>query len=158
MPITTTQLRAALQPATPQIDHQKNAQSSGGTKLENLNLEHVYIGSKGQVHVSKSGWSAMWAGMMGRATGDAALKEGMEKLGIKPAVIKSAMEGIHAFKELRAGWEKQFRKFGIPEADWQKLPSRNLEAVIHNANEGKVDRSGLKKLADMEFRVRNEGL
>jgi hypothetical protein len=86
MKINTNQLRTTLDLAA----HQPTSTSNTG-KLANLVLKNVYIGSKGDVHVSKSGWSRMWAGLMGRATGRDALMAGMAKLGVPERTAKLAV-------------------------------------------------------------------
>lgn len=76
MQINTQQLRTALRTAA---DNLTTGQENrpGDAKVANLALKNVDISSKGEVHVSKGGWNRMWAGLVGRPTGEAALRQAM---------------------------------------------------------------------------------
>lgn len=167
MQINTQQLRAALQTASDNIvNHQQNR--TGDAKVENLNLRNVYISSKGEVHVSKDGWSRMWAGLMGRNTGEAALRQAMTGTGangykIPERVADRALQNITKFQEHHSKWSADHRalerslttlkdggfarlaggleeqKAKINQSKAQE-PSRNLEGVVgHAAKEIRQD-------------------
>lgn len=99
----SSQLQAALNhSASSSIPGQASVpgkEYKAGLNLETLNLRNVYLSGKGDIHVSKGGFSRMWAGLLGRKTGEAALRESMsERFKFSPQVIERAMTKITGFK------------------------------------------------------------
>jgi hypothetical protein len=123
----SSQLQAALNnSASSSIPGQASVpgkEYKAGLNLETLNLRNVYLSGKGDIHVSKGGFSRMWAGLLGRKTGEAALRESMsERFKFSPQVIERAMTKITGFK---AG------------------PSTTtLEEVIHQAKKPQAEATG----------------
>jgi len=118
------QLQAALNNSatsrSPGLQYIPGQQYKARLNLENLNLKNVYLSRDGDIHVSKGGFSRMWAGLLGRKTGEAALRESMaDRFKFSPQVIERAMTKINAFK---AGQS-----------------TTTLEEVIHQAKDTKAE-------------------
>lgn len=145
MPINTQQLRTALQTAATNLQTGWNDRT-GEAKVENLNLKNLYLSKTGELHVSDKGWARMWNSLLGRKTGEAALRQGMADLGINRPVINRALQHVTEFKDARTGWEAVrgaedrmgiFLKPGARlESKAGAEPSRNLEGVITAAATG----------------------
>ena len=123
----SSQLQAALNnSASSSIPGQASVpgkEYKAGLNLETLNLRNVYLSSKGDIHVSNNGWSRMWAGLLGRRTGEAALRGIMsERLNFSPQVIDRALTKITGFK---AGQS-----------------TTTLEEVIHQAKKPQAELTG----------------
>ena len=139
MPINTQQLRTALQTAATNLQTGWNDRT-GEAKVENLNLKRVYLGSDEKLHVSNHGWSSGWARWRGRATGEAALRAGLQQAKIPAGVIDRALKGVTTFQQKHADWqaarhtEIQLATVGV-EANVTAgpEPSRDLEGIIGEA-------------------------
>lgn len=162
MQINTQQLRTALQTAANTIST-GHEQPTGGVKVENLNLKNVYIGSKGEVHVSDKGWSRMWAGLMGRKTGSEALAAGMKQHGIPEKVIERAMSDITRHQGAHSEWVQKHDPLAKAmqhqletgmgrnaqlqtrlDAGKSQEPSLNLENLIKDAHTSELPTAGEK--------------
>lgn len=139
MPINTQQLRTALQTAATNLQTGWNDRT-GEAKVENLNLKRVYLGSDEKLHVSNHGWSSGWARWRGRATGEAALRAGLQQAKIPAGVIDRALKGVTTFQQKHAAWEAtrhteiKLATVGV-EANVTAgpEPSRDLEGIIGDA-------------------------
>lgn len=89
MPVTTANLRAFLD------QHRPGANRTDGRadfqRLRELNLENVYIGRRGEVHVSNSGVMRWFANLTNRATGEEALRQAMANRNIPESTIDYAI-------------------------------------------------------------------
>ena len=122
---STFQLQVALNNSAtsriPGLQYIPGQQYKAQLNLENLNLKNVYLSRDGDIHVSKGGFSRMWAGLLGRKTGEAALRESMaDRFKFSPHVIERAMTKINAFKPGQLG-------------------TMTLEMTIHRAKDTKAE-------------------
>ncbi|MFM9090166.1 MAG: hypothetical protein ACKOUK_00275 [Verrucomicrobiota bacterium] len=158
----SSQLQAALNNPTSSIPGQAYKAS---LSLETLNLRNVYLSSKGDIHVSNNGWSRMWAGLLGRKTGEAALRGVMsERLNFSREAIDRAMTKITGFKagQSTTTLEEVIHQAKKPQAEATGAqPSKNPVDLIRDAHPSEPPAAGANeapKFDDLLAEVRRHSL
>ena len=165
----SSQLQAALNnSASSSIPGQASVpgkEYKSSLNLETLNLRNVYLSSKGEIHVSNNGWSRMWAGLLGRKTGEAALRGIMsERLNLSPQVIDRAMTKISGFKagQSTTTLEEVIHQAKNPQAEATGAqPSQNPVDLIRDTHPSEPPAAGANeapKFDDLLAEVRQRGL
>jgi hypothetical protein len=165
----SSQLQAALNhSASSSIPGQASVpgkEYKASLNLETLNLRNVYLSGKGDIHVSKGGFSRMWAGLLGRKTGEAALRQSMsERFNFSPQVIERAMTKITGFRagQSTTTLEEVIHQAKKPQAEATGAqPSKNPVDLIRDAHTSEPPAAGANeapKFDDLLAEVRQRGL
>lgn len=134
MQINTQQLRQALHAAAGNVDSGQKQRASDA-KVANLELKNVYISRKGEVHVSKSGFNRLWADLMGRKTGENALKQAMVGLRISEKVAAKALNNILENQKAHQQWSSGLSAFRNQQEGPLKGDYIKSRIEQHKANE-----------------------